>query len=163
MFQRLGGGGDTTVLSPGRSLKQTLPGIGLHNPLHGRQACTEFDSFHQGVGQISPQEGLFSCRPIPKRGQICDIPVPPQSMNGSEKVSSPSRPLFLLILLILLILHGQGSSNNVGRWKNLAKAGLRRSFFFWGGGGALSLHRGGGRSLSKPYQYLTPPVVSTCY
>ena len=69
-------GGDTTIPSPGRSPKQTLPGIGLHDPLHGRQACPEFNSFYQGVGQICPREGLFLCRPLPKRGNNCDIPAP---------------------------------------------------------------------------------------
>ena len=46
-------GGDTTIPSPVRSPKQPLPGIGLHDPLHGRQACPEFSLFHQRVGQIS--------------------------------------------------------------------------------------------------------------
>ena len=32
----IGGGGGTTILSPRRSPKQPLPGIGLHDPLHGR-------------------------------------------------------------------------------------------------------------------------------
>ena len=73
----IGGVGDTTIPSQGWSTKQSLPGIGLHDPLHGRQACPEFTSFHQGVGQICPREGLFSCRPLPKRGQTCDIPDPP--------------------------------------------------------------------------------------
>ena len=77
MFQTNGGGGDTTIPSPGRAPKQPPPGIGLHNPLHGRQACPEFNSFHQGVGKINPREGLFSCRPLPKRGKNCDIPSPP--------------------------------------------------------------------------------------
>ena len=77
VFQRLGGGGGLTIPSPGRSPKQPLPGIGLHDPLHGRQACPEFSSFHQGFDQISPLEGLFSYRPLPKRGQICDIRAPP--------------------------------------------------------------------------------------
>ena len=62
---RIRGGRDTTIPSPGRSPKQPLPGIGLHDPLHGRQACPEFNSLHQGVGQISPREGLLSCRPLP--------------------------------------------------------------------------------------------------
>ena len=73
----IGGGGDTTIPSPGRLSKQPLPGIGLHDPLHGREACPEFNSFNQGVGQISPREGRFSGRSLPKRGQICDIPAPP--------------------------------------------------------------------------------------
>ena len=39
----------------GWSSKQPLPGIGLHDPLHGRQACPEISLFHQGVGQICPR------------------------------------------------------------------------------------------------------------
>ena len=73
----IGGGGGTTISSPGRSPKEHHPGIGLHDPLHGRQACSEFNSFHKGFSQISPREGLFSCRSLPKRGQMCDIPAPP--------------------------------------------------------------------------------------
>ena len=72
-----GGGGDTTIPSPGRSPRQPLPGRGSHDPLHGRQVCPEFNSFHEGVGKISLREGLISCRPLPKRGKICDIPAPP--------------------------------------------------------------------------------------
>ena len=79
----IGGGGDTTIPSPGMAPKQPLLGIRLHDPRHGRQACPEFSSFHQGLGQISPSEGLFSCRPLPKRGQICYIPAPSPSLNAS--------------------------------------------------------------------------------
>ena len=78
------GGGDTTIPSPGMARKQPLPGIELHDPPHGRQACPESNSFHQGVCQISPPEGLFLCRPLSKRGQICYIPTPPpKSLNDS--------------------------------------------------------------------------------
>ena len=80
------GGGDTMISSPGRSPKQkTTPSgdIGPHYPLHGRQACPEFNFFHEGVGQLSPREGLFLCRPFSKQGQICDIPALPQSSNDS--------------------------------------------------------------------------------
>ena len=48
----IGEGGDITISSPGRSPKQPLPGIGLHDSLHGRQACPEFIASDQGVGQI---------------------------------------------------------------------------------------------------------------
>ena len=48
-------GGDTTISSPGRSPKQHLPEIGLHDPLYGPQACPEFITFDQGVGQICPR------------------------------------------------------------------------------------------------------------
>ena len=77
-------GGNTTISSPGMAPKQPLPEIGLHDPLHSRLACPEFNSFNQGVYQISPREGLFKCRPLPKRGQMCDITIPPQSLNGSR-------------------------------------------------------------------------------
>ena len=88
----IGEGGDTTIIpSPGRSSKQPLSGIGLHDPLHGRQACPEFNSFHQGVDQRCPRERPFSCH-LPKRGQICDIPSPPKSLNDST-VSKPTSGL----------------------------------------------------------------------
>ena len=45
----IGEGGNTTIPSPGRSPKQPLPGIGLQDPLHGRQAYPEFIAFDQGV------------------------------------------------------------------------------------------------------------------
>ena len=86
------GGGDTTILSPGRSPKQPHPGIGLHDPPHGRQACPEFNSFHQGVDQTSSREGLFSCLPLPKRGQNCDIPNPP-IVECVKRYCAPTRRL----------------------------------------------------------------------
>ena len=39
----------------GRSPKQPLPGMRLHDPRHGGQACPEFIAFDQGVGQICPR------------------------------------------------------------------------------------------------------------
>ena len=82
VFQRLGGAG-IRRFRPGEVTKQPLPGTGLHYPLNGWQACPELNSFQNGVRQISPREGLFSYRPPSKRGQICDIPAPPQSLNDS--------------------------------------------------------------------------------
>ena len=81
----IGGGEDTTIPSPGRSPKQSLPEIGLHDSLHGRQACPAFNAFHLGVGQTIPWEGLFSCHPLPKRGQFVTFPPPPQSLNDSKR------------------------------------------------------------------------------
>ena len=49
----IGEGGNTTISSPGRSPKAPLPGMRLHDPLHGRQACPELIAVGQGVGQIS--------------------------------------------------------------------------------------------------------------
>ena len=68
---RGGRGYDDSV--PGVVIKTAPSGYRLHDPLHGREAFPEFTSFHQGVGKICPREGLFPCRPLPKRGQICDI------------------------------------------------------------------------------------------
>ena len=73
----IGEGGDKTISSPERSPKQLLPGIGLHDPLHGRQACPEFIAFDREVGQICPRYELIPCRFLPKREQSCYIPAPP--------------------------------------------------------------------------------------
>ena len=59
----------------------------LHDPLYGRQACPKFIALDQGVGQICPRWGLFWCRSLPKRGQICYIPSPLQSLNLSNLIS----------------------------------------------------------------------------
>ena len=89
----IGEGGDSTIPSPGMARKQPLPGIRLHDALHDRQAYSEFNSFHQGVVQISPPERLFSCRPLSKRGQVCYIPAPPpQSLNDSIVANTPETP-----------------------------------------------------------------------
>ena len=53
-FNDWGGRGYNDFI-PGRSQKQPLPGIGLHDLLHGRQACPEFIAFDQGVGQRCPR------------------------------------------------------------------------------------------------------------
>ena len=82
----IGGGGDTTIPSSGMTPKQPFPGIGLHDPLYGRQACPKVNSFHQGVGQVSPWAMPFSCRPLQKRGQICDIPAPPPIVERLQTI-----------------------------------------------------------------------------
>ena len=64
-----GGGGDSTIPSPEMSPKHPLLGIELQDSLHSRQACPASNSFHQGVNQRCPREGLFSCRLLPKQGQ----------------------------------------------------------------------------------------------
>ena len=94
-----------TIPSPGKSPKQPLPGLGLHDPLHGRQACTEFISFHQGVGQIYPREGLLSCRLFSKRGQICDIPAHPQSLNDAKYVFLSSIHVWCFWCLLSPVLY----------------------------------------------------------
>ena len=74
----IGGGGDTTIPSPGRSSKQPLPGVGLYNPLHCRQDSLDFSSFHQGVGQTSHGKGYF--RAV-------------SSQNGDKYVTPPPPPI----------------------------------------------------------------------
>ena len=117
------------ILSPERSPKQPLPGIGLQDFLHYRQACPKFNSFHQGVGQISPREGLLSCRPFPKRGQRCDIPSPPQSLNDSINrwqrsvlLTEPiacTLPSSLRFYLVLVSLRGDKCKCTVYRWVSI--------------------------------------------
>ena len=80
---KIWGGGDTTIPSPGVAPKQLLPGIGLHDPLHGRQACPEFNSFHQGVGQISPPEDPFCAVPSQNGDKLITSPPPAQLLNDS--------------------------------------------------------------------------------
>ena len=70
----IGEGGDTTISSPGRLPKQYLPGIGLHDSLHGREACPEFIAFDQGNGKKMSLEGYFCAGP---------------SQNGDKFVTSP--------------------------------------------------------------------------
>ena len=78
----------------GEVTKIALPGMRLHDSLHGWQACPQFIAFDKGVGQICLREGLFSYRSLPKRGQNCYIPAPPppppRSLNGSEARDSLS-------------------------------------------------------------------------
>ena len=68
---------------PGEVTKTTPSGVGLHDPLHGRQACPESNSYHQGVGQISPREGILLVSYPPKTGTNLLHPRPPQSLNDS--------------------------------------------------------------------------------
>ena len=78
----IGEGGDTMISSPARSPKQPLPGMRLHDPLHGRQACPEFIAFDKGVGQICPGRGYF--RAVP-------------SQNGDKYVTSPPPTIVELV------------------------------------------------------------------
>ena len=72
-----GEGGDTTIPSPGRSPKQPLPGIGLHDPLHGRQACPESNSFTRGLVKYVPGRGYFRAFPSHNRDKFVISPLPP--------------------------------------------------------------------------------------
>ena len=83
------------ISSPTRSPKQPLPGMRLHDPLHGRQACPEFIAFEKGVGQICPGRGYF--RAVP-------------SQNGDKYVTSPPPTIVELVYCssnIYLLLHVQ--------------------------------------------------------
>ena len=72
----VGGSRDTTIPSPGWSPKQSLPGIGLHDPLHGREACPEFNSFYQGVGQMCHGRGYFRAVPCQSGDKFVISPTP---------------------------------------------------------------------------------------
>ena len=70
----IGGGGDTTIPSPGRSPKQPLPGMGLRHP-------------HM-VGKLAPNSTHFTTglvKYIPGRGYFRAVP----SQNGDKFVPSP--------------------------------------------------------------------------
>ena len=73
----IGEGGDSTISSLRRSPKQPLPGMRLHDPLHGRQACPKFIAFDQGLVKYVPDRGYFR-----------DVP----SQNGDKYVTSPPPP-----------------------------------------------------------------------
>ena len=73
----IGEGGDTTISSPERSPKQPLPGMRLHDPLHGRQACPEFIASDQELVKYVSGRGYF--RAVP-------------SQNGDKYVTSPPPP-----------------------------------------------------------------------
>ena len=84
-FNNWGGRGyDDSV--PVEVTKQPLTALGLHDPLHGWQACPEFIAFNQEVGQICPRQGLFACRFLPKRGQICYISAPSSNRSLADTV-----------------------------------------------------------------------------
>ena len=85
-FNDWGGGGDTTIPSPGRSIIQPLQGIGLRDPLHGQQACPNSTHITRGMVKEVPGRGCFHAVPSPKRGQVCNIPARPQSLNDSNIV-----------------------------------------------------------------------------
>ena len=73
----IGGVGDTTIPSPVWSSKQSLSGIGLHDPLHGRQDCPEFTSFHQGMVKYVPGKGYFRAVPSQNGDEVATFPTPP--------------------------------------------------------------------------------------
>ena len=92
----IGGGGDTTIPSPGRSSKQPLPGVGLYNPLHCRQGSLDFSSFHQGVGQTSHGKGYF--RAV-------------SSQNGDKFVTPPPPPIVEVLSNTIRSRHTKPSSS----------------------------------------------------
>ena len=81
----IGEGGDTTTSCHGRSPKQPFPGIGLHDPLHGRQACPEFIAFDQRVlVKYVHGRGYFRAVPSQNGDKCFTSPPSPQSLNGSR-------------------------------------------------------------------------------
>ena len=94
----IGEGGDTTTPSPGRSSKHPLPGIGLHDPLHGRQACPKIQLIPPGGwSNMSPVGAIFVPFPLKTGTKLLHPLPPPQSLNRSYKVLVCSTFLFFLI------------------------------------------------------------------
>ena len=98
--------GGSTVLSPGVLLEEPLPGMGLYDPLHGRQSCPELNIFHQGVVKSGPRRGLFRTV-LPKLGdKFRTSPLrPSHSLNDSgpvvEVVHALSNPLNYINIYIM--------------------------------------------------------------
>ena len=93
----IGEGGDTTISSPGRSPKQPLPGIGLHD---GRQACPEFIAFDQGVGQICPRRRYFRAVFSQNGVKLVTTPPPPNVERvGPHRVPTLAFTVSAIILL----------------------------------------------------------------
>ena len=96
----IGGGGDTTIPPPGRSPKQSLPGIGLRHP-------------HM-VGKLAPNSTHFTrelVKYVPGRGFFRAVP----SQNGEKFVTSPPPSIvervgsqfFRFRLLVLYLTSGR--------------------------------------------------------
>ena len=74
----IGEGGDTTISSPGRSPKQPLPGIRLHDLLHGRKLVPNSTHSTRGLVKYVPDRGYF-------RAVL--------SQNGDIFITSPPPPI----------------------------------------------------------------------
>ena len=61
----MNGGGGSIITSPWVLPNIPLPGIGLHNPLHGRQACLKLHSFYEWFDLKHSLEGVFHAGPLP--------------------------------------------------------------------------------------------------
>ena len=81
-FNDWGGRGHDDFV-PSEVAKQPLPGMRLHDPLHGRQPRPKFIAFDQGVGQICPRS----------RGYFRAVP----SQNGNKYVTSSPPPIVELV------------------------------------------------------------------
>lgn len=75
-IRQIGGGGTSNDPVPGDVTNPPLLGIVLNNPLLDRQPYPEPNSFHQGLGQICPQWGPFSCPSTQTRGYVQNTPPP---------------------------------------------------------------------------------------
>ena len=85
--QRLGRAGIRRFHPRGGHQKQPLPGIGLHDPLHGWQACPEFIAFDQEVGQYVPGCGYLRAVSSQNRDQFVTSPPPPNRYSESPSES----------------------------------------------------------------------------
>ena len=96
----------------------------------GNLAPNLFNSVHQGVGQICPRSGLFSYRPVPKRGQTCFIPSPPPivgRVGGISILKQRDSELFVVVGCFSFYRGAAGDSNVLSdaRAKNRSKTSRR--------------------------------------
>ena len=75
-------GEDTTISSPGRSSKQPLPGMRLHDPLIVRKLAPNSSHLTRGLVKSVPGRGYFRALP---------------SQNGDKYVTSPPPPIVELV------------------------------------------------------------------
>ena len=80
----IGGGGDTTIPSPGMSPKQPLPGIGLRHPHMVGKLAPNSTHFTKGLVNYIPGRRSFRAVPSQNGDKFVSSPPPPQSLNRSS-------------------------------------------------------------------------------
>ena len=74
-FNEWGGGLHDSI--PGNITRKLFPGIGLHDPLNGRQAQPQFISLHLGSGQMCSRSRCFRAVPSKNKETFVTSPPPP--------------------------------------------------------------------------------------
>ena len=127
----IGEGGDTTIPSPGRSPKQPLPGIGLQDPLHGRQACPEYiQLIPPGSWSDTSPVGAIIVPSRPKTGTNLFHPLSPPIVGrvGGISILKPRDSELFVVVGFFSFHRGAAGDSNVlsdARVKNRSKTSRR--------------------------------------